>query len=138
MLYDLGGVGFQVAGLNADKLSREREASFATYEVVGGAPVYEFMGEGERSVEISGKCHPYHFGGVGALDALEAIRASGEPVYLMRGDGRPLGWVIIKSITEADAWLQYRGDPAEITHTIKLLRCDAPGVGALGFFFSLF
>ena len=29
MLYDLGGVGFQVAGLNADKLSREREGFLA-------------------------------------------------------------------------------------------------------------
>jgi phage protein U len=139
MLYDLGGVTFEVAGLNADKVSRSRETSFAKYDVLGTGALYEHTGEADRKIEISGKVYPYHLGGLGALEALESIRSAGQPVLLMRGDGTMIGWVLIETIKEEDAYLQWRGDPGEISHTISMCRCDAPGVGDLAnLLFSLF
>jgi len=139
MLFDLGGVTFVIAGPNIDKVSLESKADFATYNVVGAEPKYEFMGEGARTIKLSGKILPRHFGGYSALDALNAIRASGQPVSLVRGDGRSMGWVIIDEIEEKHSWLLYNGSPQSVEHEIKLTRIDAPSVGSVvGFFFSLF
>jgi len=139
VLYDVGGVSFEMVGLNADRSERNRETSFAEHAVIGTAPVYEHTGENKRTVTISGKVHPIAFGGQGGLEMLETIRSIGEPVFVMRGDGTPLGWCVIHSIKEKDSYLFYNGQPQEIEHTIEMWRCDAPGVGGLfGFLISLF
>lgn len=131
MLYDLGGVAFDIVGINTDRVTKNRETSFAEYDVMGSSILYEHTGNKDRKITLTGKVHPFHFGGLPALAALETIRESGQPVFLQRGDGIPMGWVLIDSIEEEDAYIQYGGTPGQVSHKISLLRCDAPGVGGL-------
>lgn len=138
MLYMLGGVAFEVAGLNAERVSRESQSEFATYNVVGAEPLYEFMGEGERKITISGKVFPFALGGGPSLSQLEALRQAGMPTSLVRGDGGGLAWVIIESMREKHGHLYFSGAPQEVEHEVCLVRCDAPSAGGMGMFLSLF
>lgn len=138
MLFMLGGVRVSHSGFNVDKMGRENKASFAEYKVVGAEPKYEFMGDEQRKITLSGTIYPLAIGGYPALSALEAMRQSGVPTMLVRGDGGFSAWVIIESVKESHAHLTYQGVGQEVEHEITLLRADPPMAAGLGSFLSIF
>jgi phage protein U len=138
MLFLLGGVRITHSGFNVDKMGRENRSEFAEYKVVGAEPKYEFMGDAERKITLSGKIYPLALGGYSALSTLEAMRQSGLPTMLVRGDGGFFAWVIIDNVSETHNWLTYQGVGQEVEHQITLLRADPPLASALGSFLSIF
>jgi hypothetical protein len=131
MLYALGPVVFTVAPLNADKIGREGETRHAQHAVMGAAPVYEFMGEGQREFTIKGAVFPEHFGGLGELETIEALRRAGMPQHLIRGDGKPIGWVLIQKVKEDGDHLGFSGVPRHISYSIDMKITDAPSGAGL-------
>lgn len=138
MLFMVGGVQVTHSGFNVDAVERAGEAVFATYHVVGAEPQYEFMGEGERTIALSGKIHPIALGGGSSLSALEAMRQAGKPTMLVRGDGGFHAWVIIDKISEKHHWLNSFGQPQVVEHEISMKRCDSPQAAGLGALLSIF
>jgi phage protein U len=131
MLYCLGPVVFQLVPLNTDKVSAETRHPFAEHEVVGGPPLYENMGEGERGYSLKGCVFPEHFGGLAELAALRSMVRAGVPQHLMRGDGTPMGWVALEKISEESETLGFTGIGREITYCLDMKVATAPGAGAL-------
>lgn len=134
MLMRLGPVAFEVAPMNAHAIDYTGETSFAEKPVVGAEPPLEYVGEGANTWNIAGKLFPAKFGGESDLTRLHQLRASGQSQYLMRGDGRPMGWVVIKSIAERATYLDANGVGQIIEVTISVQRSRKPSNGS---FFSV-
>lgn len=138
MLYMIGPVLLQIAPLNATDISREATYPFAEHQVLGASPLFENMGDGAQTRTIRGCTFPKvagFEGGAEALLVLEAVRAAGTPMPLIRGDGAALGWHIVTSIKESGASLWADGVPQELTFEVSLTQCDAAFASdILGFF----
>ncbi|MGN7870555.1 phage tail protein [Paracoccus sp. 22332] len=135
MLMMIGPVQFKVAPFNATEYARTHTASHVAKQVLGAAPPLEFTGEGEESWSIRAILFPEKFGGEGTLNILSLMRRSGQPQYMMRGDGGLMGWVVIDSVSERSSYLDPGGVGRVIEVDIALRRTSAPLAGA--FFSSL-
>jgi phage protein U len=126
MLMVLGPVVFEIAPVNIQKWERDGQTKFVEHKVVGAEPIYEFTGAGERNIELKGKLFPEHFGGLSAMDVLEGMRRSGQPQHLMRGDGYPVGWVLVEKFKEDHGTLNGVGVGREVEFTIQCIICNPP------------
>lgn len=138
MLVALGPVLFDIR-LDLQQLEQVWNTGYAKHDVMGAAPTYEFVGEEEGTITLTGELHPYVFGGLNGLAAIEAARLSRIPLPLLRGDGLVMGFVIIKSITRTDTMLDARdGIGNEISYSVSLLKSDSPGLGGAETLLRLF
>lgn len=137
MLAQLGPLSFEVVPFNMEAHDHEAGASFASHEVLGRMPALEFVGEAAESWNIRGKVYTHAFptSGLDQIDALHAMRRSGVPQFFMRGDGVPMGWVVVESVREKSSTLAESGVGKLIELEIGLKRADAPD--ASGIFNSL-
>lgn len=69
------------------------------------------------------------------LELLDQMRASGKPQYVMRGDGKPLGYFAILSASTRSSFLDRNGVGKQIDVSVKLRRAQAPAPQS---YFSLF
>jgi len=137
MLMSLGPVVFDLV-VNLTETSSSEQTSVAKHDVVNAPPTYELMGDEESTFTLSGVIHPEHFGGLSGISALKAARAAQTPLPLMRGDFRPLGWVIIDTIETQEEHLNSRGVGRRITFTVDLIAVGTPGSGLAGAILRLF
>ena len=134
MLYMLGALRVEVWPFNVHEVSQSGETDYAVKPVVGTEPPLEYVGEGANEMSLSGRLFPYELGGLDELALLEQMRASGRPQYLMRGDGRPLGWFAIQSVSARSSYLGRHGVGRQVDVSISLRRASAPPATA---YFSL-
>lgn len=126
MLYALGPVLFEVWPVNVYEVTRATEAGFVEKPVLGRRPPLEFVGDGRESISLAVKLFPEKLGGLSSLDQLDAMRQSGQPQYLMRGDGVPLGWFLLDKVSEKSTFLGPAGIGRVIDVDLGLSRADAP------------
>lgn len=140
MLLMIGPLRLKVAPFNATEYSHTHGGTFAEKPVIGARPPLEWMGSSSESWSIAAKLFPARFGGAGSLALLSAMRASGLPQYMLRGDGSLMGWVVIDSVTERSSYLDKNGVGKVIEVDISLRRSQAPSAasyfGALSGLFS--
>lgn len=137
MLMALGPVVFDYVS-NITETNQESGAAFARHDVVGGSPIYEAVGADEATFTLSGIIHPEHFGVNGALARLESAEAAQTPLPLMRGDFRPVGWVVISKLQRADRSLNQFGVGREIDFTVSLIRIGSPSMSLAPSILGLF
>ena len=135
MLMSLGPVRFEIYPFNATDYGHEHESSFVEKPVLGARPPLEWVGEGSERWSITARIFPHRFGGLGDLKTLYQARAAGRPLYLMRGDGAQMGWVVVDKVTERSSYLDAKGIGRVIDVDITLRRAAKPSDGS---FFSLF
>ena len=135
MLMSLGPIKFEVFPFNAAEYGHDHETSFAEKPVLGARPPLEWVGEGAESWSITAKIFPHKFGGLGDLKKLYQVRAAGRPLYLMRGDGAQMGWVVIEKVSERSSFLDAQGIGKVIEVDISVRRSAKPSNGS---FFSVF
>jgi phage protein U len=135
MLMSLGPIKFEVYPFNATEYGHDHESSFAEKPVLGARPPLEWVGEGAESWSITAKIFPHKFGGLGDLRKLYQARAAGRPLYLMRGDGSQMGWVVIEKVSERSSFLDAKGVGRVIEVDISVRRAGKPSNGS---FFSVF
>jgi phage protein U len=140
MLMCIGAVVVDVYPLNFENVDRKGTASFAEKSVVGRRPILEAVGEGEETFELSGKMFPQKLGGLGSLELLRSQMAAQEALPFMRGDGTPLGWVVITDVQDKSRHLNPDGVGRMIEVSVSLKRSDPAGVGGgiVGLLFGLF
>ena len=135
MLMSLGPITFEVWPFNATGYGHDHEASFVEKPVLGARPPLEWVGEGPENWSITARIFPHRFGGLGDLKKLYQARAAGRPLYLMRGDGAQMGWVVIDKVSERSSYLDAEGIGRVIDVDIAVRRSAKPSNGS---FFSLF
>ena len=134
MLMSLGPITFEVFPFNATGYDHDHEASFVEKPVLGARPPLEWVGEGPESWSIAARIFPHRFGGLGDLRELYQARAAGRPLYLMRGDGAQMGWVVVERVTERSSYLDAQGIGRVIDVDIAVRRSTKPSGGS---YFSL-
>lgn len=135
MLMSLGPIRFEVYPFNATEYEHGHESGFVEKPVLGARPRLEWVGEGSESWSIKARIFPHRFGGLGDLKKLYQARAAGRPLYLMRGDGAQMGWVVIEKVSERSSYLDAEGIGRVIDVDISVRRASKPSNGS---FFSLF
>ena len=135
MLMTLGPIRFEVYPFNATEYEHGHESGFVEKPVLGARPPLEWVGEGPESWSIKARIFPQKFGGLGDLKKLYQARAAGRPLYLMRGDGAQMGWVVIERVAERSSYLDAEGIGRVIDVDIAVRRAGKPSNGS---FFSLF
>lgn len=134
MLMKLGPITFAVHPFNVVGYSHMHETPFAEKAVVGARPILEWVGSGPETWTIQAKLFPAKFGGAENLQKLYQARESGRPQYLVRGDGKPMGWVVIERVSEKSSYLGAKGVGQIIEVDIDLKRSSKPSDGS---FFSV-
>lgn len=134
MLYQFGALAIEIAPFNISDISRTGETDFVFKPVLDAEPPAERVGEGGNTLDLSGQLLPQKLGGLDELEVLNQMRVSGHPQYLMRGDGTPLGWMVILSVTDRSTYLNSQGVGQVIAVSIKLRRAKKPSAGS---FFSI-
>jgi phage protein U len=135
MLISLGPIRFEVYPFNATEYDHGHESGFVEKPVLGARPPLEWVGEGPEIWSIKARIFPHRFGGLGDLKKLYQARAAGRPLYLMRGDGAQMGWVVIEKVAERSSYLDQQGIGRVIDVDIAVRRAGKPSNGS---FFSLF
>lgn len=131
MLMQLGAVQFDVVPINTHEYDHAGSASFAAHPVVGAMPPLEAVGEGQESWTIRGKLFPHRFGGLAELDTLHAMRRAQQPQFLMRGDGVPMGWVVIIRVQEKSSYLDREGVGRVIEFDVSVRRSQPPNAAGM-------
>lgn len=129
MLMQLGALKFEVAPVNTYSNTHDHMTRYAEKPVLGARPPMEWIGDGKESWTISAKLFPQKFGGMSALDLLYQMRTSGQPQYMMRGDGSLMGWVVILDVSERSSWLDSMGVGKVIDVAITVARSEGPSGG---------
>lgn len=135
MLMSLGPIRFEVYPFNTTEYDHGHESGFVEKPVLGARPPLEWVGEGAESWSIKARIFPQRFGGLDDLKKLYQARAAGRPLYLMRGDGAQMGWVMIEKVAERSSYLDLQGIGRVIDVDIAVRRSAKPSNGS---FFSLF
>lgn len=135
MLAQLGALQFAVAPFNTNTNDHEAGATFAAHDVIGRMPALEFMGEAAETWNVRGTLFPHKLGGLDHLEVLHGMRRSGQAQFFMRGDGVPLGWVVVETVREKSSYLDRSGVGRVIEFEIGLKRSDPPN--AAGIFAAL-
>jgi|ERR1035437_3470882 phage protein U len=133
MLAQLGSVIFEIAPIGLTEIDHGASASFAAHPVLGEMPPLEFTGEGPEEWRLRGTLLPEFnvraglADGLADLDALHAMRRSGQAQFLMRGDGVPMGWVVITRVTDRSHRLNAVGVGRIIDVEIDVSRAKLSG-----------
>lgn len=131
MLMQLGKVPFEVHPFNAERVDHDHSTDFVAKPVAGAPEPLEYVGEGAETWQIRGRMLPAHLGGMQHLESLTSARKSGRPQYLVRGDGKVLGWVVILGVRERGQWLDPEGVPQVIDIDIDVRRSARPSASIL-------
>jgi phage protein U len=130
MLYLLGALRIEVAPFNVHETDERSESDFVVKPVVGTAAPLEYVGPGTSEITLNGRLFPEALGGRSGLAVLAAMQASGQPQYLIRGDGRPYGWHAILGVDVRSEFLDARGVGKKLDVTIRLRKAPGPSLGA--------
>lgn len=126
MLMMIGPVRFKVAPFSMSETSRKTGGSWVEKPVMGARPLVEFTGDGPEAWSIRARLLPRRFGGEGNLELLGLMRASGLPQYMLRGDGRLMGWVVLTDVSERSSYLDADGVGQVIEVDLSLRRAQRP------------
>ncbi len=129
MLYMMGALALDTRPFNADKMTRDADASVVAKPLFGAFPAKEFTGEGEDDITLSGTLIPSKIGGLNELEIAHQMRRSGTRFPLMRGDGWRVGWYAITKINEQHENLTRDGVGFSVQCTITMTK-TAPDTGA--------
>jgi phage protein U len=135
MLFQVGPLTISRRPFNIEEWRRETTANWAKKELLGRSADREATGDDDSTLTLKGTLHPFNrraFAGLSSLDMAHSLCSSQTPVFVTRGDGRPLGFYGIDSVSEAHQAIgpHTAGVGQEIEHEMKLSRIGNPGPAA--------
>ncbi len=126
MLAAIGSVVFDVVSPNIHEIARKSGGDYASKAVMGRRPTLEWVGEADEEWELTGRLFPEALGGLKDMQELHDQRVAGKALPFMRGDGVPLGWVVITVVSEKSSNLGSDGVGRVIEVGISVKRTDPP------------
>lgn len=115
----LGDFRFELGRTDYEKARRTLTWRWARQDVIGNYPVHQFVGEGARTLQLSGAIFPA-VSGVDALDGLEQAASQRQALRLADEFGHFLGYWIITSLQLEDTRL-LESKPLEQRYTLSLV-----------------
>ena len=115
----LGDFRFEMGRTDYEKARRTLTWRWARQDVIGNYPVHQFVGEGARTLQLSGAVFPLK-AGVDALTGIEEAAAQRQPLRLADEFGHFLGYWVITSLQLEDTKL-LESKPLEQRYTLSLV-----------------
>lgn len=140
MLAALGPFRFDITGFPANQIGRETSGRWPSHDVVGTAPVLEFVGPGTDQITISADLFPsdLHPSSPAQLATLRAAIRAGSTFMFVMANGDVIGRVAIEKVRESATHFR-KGDGAQmISISITLKATGGSTGGGLGMLFTLF
>jgi phage protein U len=125
MMLVLGMFVFERRTLPFQTLKRSSSYNYAKNSRVGIRDSYQFVGEGDESITVSGTLYPELTGGTLSCAMLRQMAGLGYPWPLLDGSGIIYGLYVISSVEENGSEYLPDGTPKKIDFTLKLERFDA-------------
>ena len=125
MLYQVGPLTIDHRPLNADTVDREASDARAIKPVLGSRQPGEIVGTGEDTISLSGNLYPFRLGGKAEMEVARGL-VNADPVFILRGDGLPLGWHEIKRVRTRETLLDTDGVGKVVRITIDARKCPRP------------
>jgi hypothetical protein len=128
----LGLYAFELATTPYQSRDRTTSQNWAKADRVGATPSYQWVGQGEDKITLSGTLYPAISGGTPSLDRLRTMAATGKAWILTSSLGENLGRWHIDSVQEAQSEFCGPGIAQKITFSLALTRCADDDPDALG------
>jgi len=100
----LGDFRFEMGRSDFETAQHRLAWRWAKQEVIGQYPVHQFVGEGVRSLQLSGAVFGVH-SGLSVMEALKAAASQKQPLRLADEFGHFLGYWLIERLQLDDAQL---------------------------------
>lgn len=124
VMMTLGQFSFELATAVFQELKRVTEYRWPKQERFGKAPVRQFVGLGDDSITLPGVIFPAWRGGRFQVDAMRAMAARGEPLFMVDGDGTVMGRWVIERIEETKSNFAAAGAPLKQEYSLSLCKFD--------------
>lgn len=127
VMMKLGAYQFSISTAAYQELTRRTEWRWPTQDLYGVLPGVQFTGPGGDTITLSGVIYAEYRGGLGQLDAMRALGASGAPQLLVTGSGTMMGRWVIESVEEKQSTFAAAGAPRKQEFTLQLRKAkDQP------------
>jgi len=120
MLMALGEFRFSVATAAYDRLRDVAAYRWTAQDRLGRAPALQYLGPGERTVELDGTIYPHHKGGLGQVDRMREMARMGEPLLMVSGRGDVLDLWVITRVEEDQSHHLRAGEPRKQAFRLAL------------------
>jgi phage protein U len=120
----LGLFVFSIDTLSYQSLQRTTSWRHNSQNRIGNRPGYQYLGEGEDKISLSGWLAPELVGDKLSLDRLRNMANTGEPYVIVDGNGLVHGLWVIKQITETKTLFWPNGDAKRIEFNINISKVD--------------
>lgn len=137
-LFQLGSFTFEMRTVAPHALTRADSWRWEETPRLSGESALQFLGKGPGELTFEATLFPGRVAGhqEASIEAIRAIADAGQPLPLVRGDLRMVGWYSIVGIEEDHTYMDRAGRPRRAGVILSLLRfgADGPGTGVLGYF----
>jgi phage protein U len=120
----LGSFVFWLQNAAYQELSRQHSFNWKPLSSLSHPPIYQYLGQGESTLSLSGEIYPYFFkpAQFGQIKEMVALAKTGQSLNLMGSDGQSQGCWLIQSIQETHTEFCSDGSPKKISFNMKLVR----------------
>lgn len=122
MMMALGMFVFSLPTLAYQALRRQTTWRHASNARIGAAPAYQFVGQGDDTITLSGWFAPAFMGSGGALTLLRRMGDTGRAYMLVDGSGTVHGAYILENLDEEQTLLDITGQAQRYDFTLTLKR----------------
>ena len=124
MMLVLGLFVFSVESAPYQQLKRTTKQRWVSNSRIGSRPAYQYLGQEEETITLTGTLYPEITGGQQDLTMLNTMAASGKPFALLNGDGDALGLWFIEQVEATHSHFLAHGAARKIAFSLTLKRVD--------------
>ncbi|EDS9008742.1 phage tail protein [Salmonella enterica] len=124
MMLALGMFVFMRQTLPYQSMQRSADYSWASNSRIGKRDAFQYLGEGEDKITLSGDLYPELTGGKFSMLTLYAMAEQGRAWPLISGSGWIYGMFIVSNVSEIGTVFFEDGSPRKISFTLSLTRVD--------------
>jgi phage protein U len=135
VMMQLGNFQFSIQSAAYQDLHRSVDYRWAEMQRISHRPSLQFVGIGNDEIELRGVILPTFQGGIHQVDILRTYAQKGKPQTLATGRGENWGPWCVRSITDEQSTMTFKGTPLKIEFTVRLSYYgpDDESLGAKGY-----
>lgn len=131
VMMQLGAFQFSISTAAYKELRRRTEYRWASQDRFGKMPALQFTGPGSDAITLTGVIYTEYRGGIGQLNSMRALAATGTPQRMVDGTGNLLGKFVIESVEEGQSVFAGQGQPRKQEFTLQLRQFPDDALDAL-------
>lgn len=124
MMLALGFFVFERRTLPYQTFKHDASYSWNSNNRIGTRDAYQYLGQGQEKINLTGDLYPEITGGKVTLALLRQMAELGLSWPLLDGNGTIYGMFVISNVTETGSELLPDGSPRKISFTVELIRVD--------------